>query len=141
MIGTQVVLHLLPLQKGGWILKKSPKKHPKKILKLGITPSTGFQDFHGRRLASALNISGKSIRPATLFLKNIYNTFVENDASLIEINPLVINTKDELIALDAKMSFDDNALFRHSKIIEMRDPSEEIHLNIEHQSMICHTLN
>lgn len=106
-------------------IEKVAEETPEKILKLGITPSTGFQDFHGRRLASALNISGKSIRPATLFLKNIYNTFVENDASLIEINPLVINTKDELIALDAKMSFDDNALFRHSKIIEMRDPSEE----------------
>ena len=110
---------------GGMDIEKVAEETPEKILKLGITPSTGFQDFHGRRLASALNISGKSIRPATLFLKNIYNTFVENDASLIEINPLVINTKDELIALDAKMSFDDNALFRHSKIIEMRDPSEE----------------
>ena len=110
---------------GGMDIEKVAEETPEKILKLEIAPSTGFQDFHGRRLASALNISGKSIRPATLFLKNIYNTFVENDASLIEINPLVINTKDELIALDAKMSFDDNALFRHSKIIEMRDPSEE----------------
>ena len=126
---------------GGMDIEKVAEETPEKILKLGITPSTGFQDFHGRRLASALNISGKSIRPATLFLKNIYNTFVENDASLIEINPLVINTKDELIALDAKMSFDDNALFRHSKIIEMRILVKKIHLNIEHQSMICHTLN
>ena len=116
---------------GGMDIEKVAEETPEKILTLGINPSIGFEDFHGRRIASALGINGKSIRPATLFLKNIYKTFVNNDASLVEINPLVITSSDELIALDAKMSFDDNALFRHSKILEMKDPTEEDPLELQ----------
>ena len=116
---------------GGMDIEKVAEETPEKILTLGINPSIGFEDFHGRRIASALGINGKSIRPATQFLKNIYNTFVNNDASLVEINPLVITGSDELIALDAKMSFDDNALFRHSKILEMKDPTEEDPLELQ----------
>ena len=116
---------------GGMDIEKVAEDTPDKILKLGINPSTGFQDFHGRRLASSLGITGKSIRVASLFLKNIYNSFVENDASLVEINPLVITSSDELVALDAKMSFDENALFRHSKILDMRDPNEEDPLEVK----------
>ena len=116
---------------GGMDIEKVAEETPEKILTLGINPSIGFEDFHGRRIASALGINGKSIRPATQFLKNIYNTFVNNDASLVEINPLVITGSDELIALDAKMSFDDNALFRHSKILEMKDPNEEDPLELQ----------
>tara|TARA_B100000900_G_scaffold270202_1_gene230738 strand:- start:755 stop:1924 length:1170 start_codon:yes stop_codon:yes gene_type:complete len=116
---------------GGMDIEKVAEDTPDKILKLGINPSTGFQDFHGRRLASSLGITGKSIRVASLFLKNIYNSFVDNDASLVEINPLVITGSDELVALDAKMSFDENALFRHSKILDMRDPNEEDPLEVK----------
>tara|TARA_B100000131_G_scaffold318445_1_gene362317 strand:+ start:4041 stop:5210 length:1170 start_codon:yes stop_codon:yes gene_type:complete len=116
---------------GGMDIEKVAEETPEKILTLGINPSIGFADFHGRRIASALGIKGKSIRPATQFLKNIYNTFVDNDASLVEINPLVISGSDELIALDAKMSFDDNALFRQLKVLEMKDPSEEDPLELQ----------
>ena len=116
---------------GGMDIEKVAEETPEKILTLGINPSTGFQDYHGRRIASALGIKGKSIRPATQFLYNIYSTFLNNDASLVEINPLVITGSDELIALDAKMSFDDNALFRHSKILEMKDPNEEDPLELK----------
>jgi succinyl-CoA synthetase beta subunit len=116
---------------GGMDIEKVAEETPEKILKLSVSPSTGFQDFHARRLASALGITGKSIRYATIFLRNIYNTFIANDASLIEINPLVVTNSDELIALDAKMSFDDNALFRHPKVINMRDPSEEDPLELK----------
>ena len=116
---------------GGMDIEKVAEETPEKILKLSVSPSTGFQDFHARRLASALGITGKSIRSATIFLRNIYNTFIANDASLIEINPLVVTNSDELIALDAKMSFDDNALFRHPKVINMRDPSEEDPLELK----------
>ena len=112
-------------------IEKVAEETPEKILTLGINPSTGFQDYHGRRIASALGIKGKSIRSATQFLNNIYSTFLNNDASLVEINPLVITGSDELIALDAKMSFDDNALFRNSKILEMKDPNEEDPLELQ----------
>jgi succinyl-CoA synthetase beta subunit len=116
---------------GGMDIETVAEETPEKILTLGINPSTGFQDYHGRRIASALGIKGKSIRSATQFLYNIYSTFLNNDASLVEINPLVITGSDELIALDAKMSFDDNALFRHSKILEMKDPNEEDPLELK----------
>ena len=116
---------------GGMDIEKVASETPEKILSLGIDPSSGFQAFHGRRIASALGIKGKSIRIAVKFLECVYNSFVINDASLIEINPLVVTNADELIALDAKMSFDDNALFRHNKILGLRDPNEEDPLEVK----------
>ena len=110
---------------GGMDIEKVAEETPDKILSLAIDSSIGFQAYHGRMIASALKIKGASIREAVIFFNNIYDTFIENDASLIEINPLVLTNENKLLALDAKMSFDSNALFRHKNIIELRDKSEE----------------
>ena len=110
---------------GGMDIEKVAEETPKKILSLAIDSSIGFQAYHGRMIANALKIKGKSIKEAVIFFNNIYETFLQNDASLIEINPLVLTNEDSLLALDAKMSFDSNALFRQKAILELRDKSEE----------------
>ena len=110
---------------GGMDIEKVAEETPKKILSLAIDSSIGFQAYHGRMIANALKIKGKSIKEAVIFFNNIYETFLQNDASLIEINPLVLTNEDSLLALDAKMSFDSNALFRQKEILELRDKSEE----------------
>ena len=110
---------------GGMDIEKVAEETPKKILSLAIDSSIGFQAYHGRMIANALKIKGESIKEAVIFFNNIYETFLQNDASLIEINPLVLTNEDSLLALDAKMSFDSNALFRQKEILELRDKSEE----------------
>ena len=118
-------LTIIASTEGGMDIEKVAEETPDKILSLGVNPNLGFQPYHGRKIAYSLGIQGKSIRDAVSFFKNIYNTFTKNDASLIEINPLVINKDDKLLALDAKMSFDDNALFKHPNIMQLRDKTEE----------------
>ena len=98
---------------------------PEKILALSIKPSTGIKPHHIRRIIKALVLTGAAAKQATPFLKGLYTAFCSNDASLLEINPLVVNADGDLIALDAKMGFDDNALFRQKEILALRDLSEE----------------
>jgi succinyl-CoA synthetase beta subunit len=100
-------------------------KHPEKILRLAIDPLTGMQGFHARRLAFGLGLEGKQVAAATKFMLGMYRAFVTLDASVVEINPLVVTGAGDVLALDAKMNFDDNALFRHKDIEEMRDEAEE----------------
>jgi len=100
-------------------------KHPEKILRVGIDPVTGMQGFHARELAFGLGLEGKQIAAATQFMLAIYKAFTSLDASIVEINPLVVTGAGDVIALDAKMNFDDNALFRHADVEEMRDEAEE----------------
>ena len=110
---------------GGMDIEAVASETPQKILTLSIKPSTGIRAHHIRRIAKALRLSGEAAKQATPLVTGLYDAFCANDASLIEINPLVVNSDEELVALDAKMGFDDNALFRQKEILALRDLSEE----------------
>lgn len=110
---------------GGMDIEEVAAKTPEKIIKVAINPAIGMQAFHARQLAFGLQLEGKQVSSAVKLLRGIYDAFVGLDASLIEINPLIVATTGEVVALDAKMNFDDNALFRHQDVSELRDESEE----------------
>lgn len=110
---------------GGMDIEEVAEKHPEKIVKVAIDPVAGFQPFHARELAFALGFEGAANKSAIKFFTSLYKAFVELDASIVEINPLIVTDKDEVMALDAKMNFDDNALFRQADVAAMRDESEE----------------
>ncbi|MEK9533123.1 MAG: ADP-forming succinate--CoA ligase subunit beta [Alphaproteobacteria bacterium] len=110
---------------GGMDIEAVAAETPEKILALSIKPSTGIKPHHIRRVIKALGLTGAAAKQATPFLNGLYAAFCSNDASLLEINPLVVSADGDLIALDAKMGFDDNALFRQREILELRDLSEE----------------
>jgi len=110
---------------GGMDIEKVADETPEKILSFTIDPTIGFQAFHSRLIANSLKLSGSSFKQASNFFAQLYKLFTEKNASLLEINPLVLTGENTLIALDAKMSFDNNALFRHKNILDLRDESEE----------------
>ena len=116
---------LMASTEGGVEIETVAEETPEKIHKVVINPLTGLADFQARQIAFALGLEGKSVFQAVKFMKSLYATFVEKDASTAEINPLVVTTDGELIALDAKMNFDDNALYRQPAVEEFRDESEE----------------
>jgi succinyl-CoA synthetase beta subunit len=110
---------------GGVEIEQVAAKSPEKILMVAIDPVTGIQPFHARRLAFGLGLKGDQVRNAVRFILSLYDAFMSLDASLAEINPLVVTKQGAVMALDAKMNFDDNALFRHKDILELRDEDEE----------------
>ena len=110
---------------GGMDIEKVADETPEKILSFTIDPTIGFQHFHSRLIANSLKLSVSSFKQASNFFAQLYKLFTEKNASLLEINPLVLTGENTLIALDAKMSFDNNALFRHKNILDLRDESEE----------------
>jgi succinyl-CoA synthetase beta subunit len=110
---------------GGMEIEEVAAKHPEKILRIAIDPASGMQGFHAREIAFGLGLQGKQVGAATRFLLAMYKVFTQLDASIVEINPLVVTGAGEVLALDAKMNFDDNALFRLKEIEEMRDEAEE----------------
>ena len=110
---------------GGMDIEEVAAKTPEKILKIAIDPATGLQAFHARKIAYGLGLEGDQVKSAVKFLYGMYEAFISLDASIVEINPLVVTGAGEVIALDAKMNFDDNALFRHKDIESLRDESEE----------------
>ncbi|HYM31904.1 MAG TPA: ADP-forming succinate--CoA ligase subunit beta, partial [Candidatus Cybelea sp.] len=110
---------------GGMEIEEVAAKTPKKILRVAIDPISGLQPFHARKIAFGLKLEGKQVNVAVKFLQAMYDAFLGLDASVVEINPLVVTGAGELIALDAKMNFDDNALFRHKDVEDLRDPDEE----------------
>ena len=110
---------------GGVEIEKVAEESPDKIVKIAIDPLIGFNGFHARKLAFGMELTPKQGKYFFKFAKALYAVYIENDASLIEINPLVLTGEDTFIALDGKMGFDDNALFRHKDISEMRDFDEE----------------
>ncbi len=116
---------LMASTEGGVDIETVAAETPEKILQVSIDPLTGLADFQARQIAFGLGLEGKAVFKAVGFMKGLYKAFIETDASTAEINPLVVTTDGELIALDAKMSFDDNALFRHPQLEELRDESEE----------------
>jgi len=116
---------------GGMEIEEVAAKDPRAIFKESIDPAIGFGAWQARKLAFALDLKPTQINAAVLFLQSLYKAFVETDASLLEINPFITTTDDKLFALDAKMTFDDNALFRHASIRELRDLAEEDPLEVE----------
>lgn len=110
---------------GGMEIEKVAAEFPDKIIKVRIDPMIGFRNFHSAELASGLGLDKAQSRDFAKFTRALYKLYQEKDASLIEINPLVLKEDDTFIALDAKINFDDNALFRHPDILEMQDLSEE----------------
>ena len=116
---------LMASTEGGVEIEKVAAETPEKIVTVRIDPAAGYQPFHGRRLAFGLGLAGKQVGQAVKLIGGVYNALVEKDASLVEINPLVVTKAGELVALDAKMNFDDNALYRHADIAALRDPNEE----------------
>ncbi len=110
---------------GGVEIEEVAAKHPEKILKVAVDPAAGIQPFHARQIAFGLGLEGNQIGSCTKFILAMYKAFVELDCSIVEINPLVVTGAGDVIALDAKMNFDDNALFRHKDVEAMRDEDEE----------------
>ncbi len=116
---------------GGMDIEAVAAKTPERIIKIPINPLLGMQSYHCRAVAFGLNLSPAVIKPFVTMLQNLYRFFVDYDCSLVEINPLVITKEEMVIALDAKVNFDDNALFRHRDIDEYRDLDEEDPLEVE----------
>ncbi len=116
---------------GGMDIEQVAANTPEKILKQHIDPGMGLEPFQARKIAFALGLKPQQINPAVQFLTGLYRAFLETDASLVEINPFITCTDGRLFALDAKLNFDDNALFRHPDIRELRDITEEDPLEVE----------
>jgi succinyl-CoA synthetase beta subunit len=110
---------------GGMDIEQVAEHQPDKIQRVAIDPAAGISGFHARRLAYALGLTGNQIAAFSRFLPGLYRTFTELDCSIVEINPLVVNKSGEVVALDAKIAFDDNALFRHPELEKLHDESEE----------------
>ena len=116
---------------GGMDIEEVAAQTPEKILMIDVDPASGFQTFHARKLAFGLGITKAQQKDFGIFVTAIYKAFVDTDASQLEINPLVITGDEEIIALDAKFNFDENALYRHEDIHELRDPDEEDPLELK----------
>jgi len=110
---------------GGMDIEHVAEHQPDKIQRVAIDPAAGMSGFHARRLAYALGLTGNQIAAFSRFLPGLYRTFTELDCSIVEINPLVVTKSGEVVALDAKIAFDDNALFRHPELEKLHDESEE----------------
>jgi succinyl-CoA synthetase beta subunit len=118
-------------ESGGMDIEAVAAKTPEKIIKVPVNPLLGIQAYHCRAVAFGLNLSPAVMKPFVAMLKNLYRLFVDYDCSLLEINPLVITAEEAVMALDAKVNFDDNALFKHPDIHEYRDIDEEDPLEVE----------
>ena len=116
---------LMCSQEGGVEIEKVAAETPEKIFKEHFDPAQGIESFQVRKLCQQLGITGKSVRAADKFFKALCRMFVDLDCSLMEVNPLVISKDGSLVALDAKINFDENAMFRHKPLMELRDLSEE----------------
>jgi succinyl-CoA synthetase beta subunit len=116
---------LMASSAGGMNIEEVAEKTPHLILKEPFCPDAGLQSYQVRKLAAKLDLTGTSVRSAEKFMRALCRLFVSLDCSLVEINPLVVTGAGELVALDAKISFDDNALFRHPELAELRDTAEE----------------
>ncbi len=122
---------LMASEEGGTEIEEVAAKSPEKIFKETIDPVVGLSPYQARRIAFNINIPKASINKAVNFLISLYNVFIEKDCSIVEINPLVLTGEGEVLALDSKINFDDNALFRHKDVVELRDLDEEDPKEIE----------
>jgi succinyl-CoA synthetase beta subunit len=118
-------------QSGGMEIEEVAAKNPDAILKAYIDPSAGLQPYQARKLAFGLGLKPTQIADAVKFMTGLYRAYIETDASLLEINPFITTKDDRLLALDCKINFDDNAIFRHKELKELRDVAEEDPLEVE----------
>jgi succinyl-CoA synthetase beta subunit len=118
-------LIMMASTEGGMDIEEVAEHHPEKILKVSIDPASGFQPFHARRLAYGLGLEGPQIASAVKLMSSLYKAFIDLDVSMVEINPLVVTGAGDVMALDAKMNFDDNAMYRHKDVEKLRDLDEE----------------
>jgi len=118
-------------QAGGMDIEEVAERTPDKILREWTHPALGLADFQARRLAFGLGLSGESFKQGTALIRNLFRLYLAKDCSLAEINPLVVTKDGRVLALDAKLNFDDNALYRHKDIVELRDIHEEDPLDVE----------
>jgi succinyl-CoA synthetase beta subunit len=118
-------------QAGGMDIEEVAERTPDKILREWTHPALGLADFQARRLAFGLGLTGESFKQGTALIRNLFRLYLAKDCSLAEINPLVVTKDGRVLALDAKLNFDDNALYRHKDIVELRDIHEEDPLDVE----------
>jgi succinyl-CoA synthetase beta subunit len=116
---------------GGMEIEEVAKENPEAILRETVSPATGLQSYQVRKLAFGLGLPAEMLKVAVPFFQSLYRAFIETDASLLEINPLIVTGDGRLVALDAKVNFDDNALFRHPEFAQLRDVDEETPLEVE----------
>ena len=117
-------LTVMASTEGGMEIEEVAENHPEKILKVAIDPAAGISGFHCRKLAFGLGLEGKQVAAFTKFVTALYGAFIELDCMIVEINPLVVTGAGDIVALDAKVSFDDSAMFRHKELEALRDESE-----------------
>ncbi len=110
---------------GGMEIEDIASDKPSSIIRVGVEPAVGMQAFQAREIAFALGLTPPQIQHAVSAILGCYRAFEELDATMVEVNPLIVTADDEVMALDAKMTFDDNALFRHQALAELRDKSQE----------------
>ena len=122
---------IMASQDGGMDIEEVAEKTPERIIKAQVDPTVGIQAYHLRKVGFGLELPAAALKPFYALLTNLYTFFMANDCSLVEINPLILTGDDQVLALDAKVDFDSNALFRHKDILELRDPDEEDPLEIE----------
>lgn len=122
---------LMVSKEGGVEIEEVAEKSPEKIHKVFIHPGVGLQPFQAQQLGFAVGLSGDSLKKAVKMMLALYQAFIATDASILEINPLIVTKSGDLLALDAKINFDDNAMYRHPDIRELRDVSEEDPLEVE----------
>jgi len=129
--GTSRLPVMMASEAGGMDIEEVAQSAPQKIFRSYVDPAIGFQPFQGRKLAYGMNMEGGQIGEATRLMTNLYRLFIDKDCSLAEINPLVVIAGGKLLALDAKLNFDDNALYRHKDIQELQDKEQEEPLEIQ----------
>jgi succinyl-CoA synthetase beta subunit len=129
--GTSHLPVMMASEAGGMEIEEVAQSSPEKIFKSYIDPAIGFQPFQGRKLAYGLNLEGGQVGEVTRLMTNLYKLFIDKDCSLAEINPLVVTADEKLLALDAKLNFDDNALYRHKDIQGLQDKEQEEPLEIQ----------
>ncbi len=122
---------MIASEAGGMEIEEVAQSAPEKIFRSAIDPAIGSQPFQGRKLAYGMNLDGGQVGEATRLMTNLYKLFIDKDCSLAEINPLVVTAEGKLLALDAKLNFDDNALYRHKDIQELQDKEQEESLEIQ----------
>jgi len=110
---------------GGMDIETVAAETPEKILSFSVDPASGVSGFHGRRVAFALGLEGKAVKQCVQLINTLYKLFIERDCEMLEINPLIVTTEGDLVCLDAKMGFDDNAMYRQQEILALRDETEE----------------
>jgi len=122
---------IMASSEGGMDIEEVAEKHPEKIVREAIDPAVGLQGFQARKIAFEMGFSGLAFKNAVKFIMKIYNAYVANDCSMLEINPMLKASDDKIIAVDCKMDIDDNAMYRHKDLAELRDLDEEDPLDVE----------